>query len=128
MEWVKCKERLPEKEGRFCVQLTNGCISTDYYTKDDNQSDPKSKWKHYLVSAWLTLPEVYHPRNEEKSGWKRVCRMGDIELLPDGYYFMTVKDLVYLVDKCGNCLWTQYGQIYFGEVDAVMSVPTLPEA
>lgn len=26
------KERLPEKESRFCVRLTNGCIvGTDYY-------------------------------------------------------------------------------------------------
>ncbi len=123
MEWVKCRERLPEKEGRFCVRLTNGCISTDYYTKDDNQSDPKMKWKHYLVSAWLTLPEVYYPGCESESDWKRVRKYTDIASLSEGYYFVTVGDLVHVVDKCEQHLWMREGEMPYRDVDAVMSIP-----
>ncbi len=133
MEWVKCRERLPEKEGRFCVRLTNGCISTDYYTPDDSQDNPQGKWKYYLVSEWMTLPEAYYPRYEDESAWKRIYQAEDIVALPEGYYFVTIGDLVYVAVKSENNLRIRQSRVPFADnkndamsydlVDAVMSIP-----
>lgn len=127
MEWVKCRDRLPEKEGRFCVRLTNGCISTDYYTLDDDQSDPQNKWKYYLVFAWMPLPEVYYPCRKGKSDWKQVCNSKELDELQAGDYFITVGDLVYVANKSDECLWLKQSRIPYNAVDAIMPVPVYLE-
>ena len=127
MEWVKCGERLPEKEGRFCVRLTNGCISTDYYTPDDNQSDPKFKWKHYPVSAWLQLPEAYYPGCKGEHDWKRIHEEFELQSLSEGDYFVTVGDLVYIARKGKEFFIAGPALIAASRVDAVMPVPVRSE-
>ena len=133
MEWVKCRERRPEKEGRLCVRLTNGCIRTDYYTPDDSQDNPQGKWKYYLVSEWMTLPEAYYPRYEDESAWEHIYQAEDIVALPEGYYFVTIGDLVYVAVKSENNLRIRQSRVPFADnkndtmsydlVDAVMSIP-----
>lgn len=123
MEWVKCKERLPEKEGRFCVRLMNGCISTDYYSQVTGKENTGNHWKTFVVSAWMSLPGVYVPVRREQPGWKRICYMHEIGVLPDGYYFVTVRDLVFVADKCGDDLWTRLGRLPSDAVTAIMPIP-----
>ena len=133
MEWVKCRERMPDHVGRFCVRLTDGYISTDYYTPKDNQDNPQVKWKYYLVSEWMTLPEAYYPRCEDESSWERIYRDEDIAALPEGYYFVTIGDLVYVAVKRENNLRIRQNRVPYADnkndatsydlVDAVMPIP-----
>jgi len=123
MEWVKCKGRLPEKDGRYCVRLTNGCISTDLYMLYDGQSNPKDEWKHYHVSAWLQLPEAYYPGCKGEHNWQRVHKEIELQSLPEGYYFATVRDLVYIAIKDREFFIHEPLFIPASKVDAVMPVP-----
>ena len=50
--WVRCEERLPEREGDYLVftNLYGGHAYTDYYS-------PNYGWDEYEVVAWMNLPE-----------------------------------------------------------------------
>lgn len=126
MEWVKCKERLPEKGGRYCVRLTNGCIITDVYMPYGDQGNPKGRWKHYHVSAWLQLPEVYYSGCKGEHDWKRVNKTFELQSLPEGDYFVTIVDLVYIARKDKEFFIVGPASINAYMVEAVMPVPACP--
>ncbi len=106
------------------MRLINGCICTDLYTPVElAKRDSVYNWKTYNVAAWMRLPEAYYPYEEEKSGWKRIIKESELDLLPDGDYFVTVRDLVYPARKDKTFYATGLVFISTQRVEAVMLVP-----
>ena len=72
-------------------------------------------------------------RYEDESAWKRIYQAEDIVALPEGYYFVTIGDLVYVAVKSENNLRIRQSRVPFADnkndamsydlVDAVMSIP-----
>lgn len=71
MSWIACKERLPEKEGKYLVSIMSGehnRVNIATWIPEHNDTmygHRKAKWlpvyegNHDNVIAWMELPKSY---------------------------------------------------------------------
>ena len=60
-DWIPCKERLPDKTGKYLVTTANGATYWDRFYADDQTWGHETSGRRYKGKhkAWMELPEPY---------------------------------------------------------------------